>query len=306
MRFFIVTLECKHFILISCYICLFVQPSGKTRRPIRTSLPLDRDSVAEVSQKLKSAVIDPSDGETRNSHSPCSPKRMSPSSTPAAPPELIRHNSAGPLPTPPSSPKHVINTRRVRSGPKERSSSLVNSHVKSSPTERVEPSERARDGKIDPSLPCSAESAKRCERTGSGDERKKKSRLDGEKTSKDDLVLYYEDRVKPLLGHMEEKFAERNLKDLCQDCLKLWNALEKKGLIGKASGGFSARRRGEVLRTVFKFLDLNDPRLLLRLGRLILSVSFNVSCSVLIKGIVMCIFVPSEPLKASSIENPLL
>ena len=83
--------------------------------------------------------------------------------------------------------------------------------------------------------------------------------------------------MKPLLSQMEERFAERNVKDLCQDCLKLWNALERKGLMGKASGSFSARRRGEILRTVFKFLDLSDPRLLLRLGRLILSVSINFS-----------------------------
>ncbi|EDO32819.1 predicted protein, partial [Nematostella vectensis] len=31
------------------------------------------------------------------------------------------------------------------------------------------------------------------------------------------------------------------------------------------------RRRGEILKTVFKFLDINDPKLILRLGRLILS-----------------------------------
>lgn len=45
--------------------------------------------------------------------------------------------------------------------------------------------------------------------------------------------------------------------------------------MGKVSGSFFVRRRGEILRIVFKFLDFSDLRLFLRFGRLILSVSIN-------------------------------
>ena len=171
--------------------------------------------------------------------------------------------------------KDVTGTRRVRSGPKERSPPVVDSvtRVKSGPVERGDPIEISNEQTVGQTSPTSERSKKKGgERGGSGDKRRKKSQLEEDKP-KDELVSYYEEHVKPLLAQMEERFAEKNVKDLCHDCLKLWNALEKKGLIGKASGSFSARRRGEILRTIFKFLDLSDPRLILRLGRLILSVS---------------------------------
>jgi len=144
--------------------------------------------------------------------------------------------------------------------------------MKSGPPERGELFVTTNEQTVIKTSPTTERKKKGGERSGSGDKRKKKSQQ-GEDKQKDELVPYYEENVKPLLSQMEERLAERNVKELCQDCLKLWNALEKKGLIGKASGSFSARRRGEILRTVFKFLDLSDPRLLLRLGRLILSVS---------------------------------
>lgn len=109
-------------------------------------------------------------------------------------------------------------------------------------------------------------------RTSSGDKRKRKQGSESEK-AKDELAAYYEEQVKPLLAQMEEKFLADSTSELCRDCLKLWNLLERKGMMGKASGSSSARRRGEILKTLFKFLDVTDPRLMLRLGKLILSVS---------------------------------
>lgn len=174
-------------------------------------------------------------------------------------------------------PRDVIGTRRVRSGPKERSPPVANAltRVKSGPPERGDPTLMSNDQTGNQTSPTreTRETRKKVgERGSSGDKRNKKSQQEEDKP-KDELVIYFEDNVKPLLSQMEERFAEKNIKGLCQDCLKLWNVLEKKGFIGKASGSFSARRRGEILRTVFKFLDLSEPRLLLRLGRLILSVS---------------------------------
>jgi len=113
---------------------------------------------------------------------------------------------------------------------------------------------------------------KEVNRTSSGDKRKRKQ-TDSDK-GKDELTQYHEEQVKPLLAKMEEKFTANNTADLASDCLLLWNILEKKAMLGRASGSSSAKRRGEILKTLFKFLDVNDSKLVLRLGRLILSVSY--------------------------------
>lgn len=261
------------FFTISC----FIQPSGKVRRPLRSSLsgPVEELNAEKLSQKLHNVAKGQQDRETRTEFSPSPPQRGSLSGTPPSLSGPIRRSSSEILPTPPVVSKDVTGTRRVRSGPKERSPPVLDSinRVKSGPVERGDPIGTSNEQTVGQTSPTSERSKKKGgERGGSGDKRRKKSQLEEDKP-KDELVSYYEEHVKPLLTQMEERFAEKNVKDLCHDCLKLWNALEKKGLIGKASGSFSARRRGEILRTIFKFLDLSDPRLILRLGRLILSVS---------------------------------
>ena len=248
---------------------------GKSRRPLRSSLSGSGEDLnaEKLSQKLRKAAL----GQGRDARaelSPSPPKRGSFSGTPPHMSEPLRRTSSEIFPTPPTVSKDMVSSRRVRSGPKERCSPVIDSvtRVKSGPLERGDPTGVGNEQVDAQSCSSSERRKKSAERSGSGDKRRKKSQADDDKP-KDELVSYYEENVKPLLTQMEERFAEKNMKELCQDCLKLWNALEKKGLIGKASGSFSARRRGEILRTVFKFLDLSDPRLLLRLGRLILAVS---------------------------------
>ena len=251
---------------------------------MRTSLPGPPEELTaeKLNQKLRNAVIGQQDKERQIELCPSPPKRGSPSRTPSGLVEPFRCNSADTFPTPPNVPRDIVGARRVRSGPKERSPPVVNSvnRVKSGPLERGDPIVTSDEQTLGQMSPTMGRQKKGSERSGSGDKRKKKSQQEEEKP-KDELVTYYDKHVKPLLSQMEERFAERNVKNLCQDCLKLWNALEKKSLIGKASGSFSARRRGEILRTVFKFLDLSDPRLLLRLGRLILSVSMYIKCCII-------------------------
>lgn len=237
--------------------------------------PFEELNAEKLNQKLHNVVIGQQDKEARTELPPCLPKRGSLSGTPPNVGETFRQSSSEILPAPPAVSRDVVGARRVRSGPKERSPPVVDSitRVKSGPLERGDPTGISSEQTAGPTSPTSGRTRKKGgERSGSGDKRRKRSQAEEDKP-KDELVSYYEEHVKPLLSQMEERFAERNVKDLCQDCLKLWNALERKGLMGKASGSFSARRRGEILRTVFKFLDLSDPRLLLRLGRLILSVS---------------------------------
>ena len=264
-------------VYLSWFLPFFLQPSGKVRRPLKSSLsgPFEELNAEKLNQKLHNIVIGQQDKEARAELPPCPPKSSSFSGTPPSVGEPLRHSSSEILPAPPAVSRDVVGARRVRSGPKERSTPVVDSitRVKSGPLERGDPAGIPSEQTASETSPTSGRTRKKGgERGGSGDKRRKKSQAEEDKP-KDELVSYYEDHVKPLLSQMEERFAEKNVKDLCQDCLKLWNALEKKGLMGKASGSFSARRRGEILRTVFKFLDLSDPRLLLRLGRLILSVS---------------------------------
>lgn len=223
-------------------------------------------SQADTTRKLKSALTG-QDADLRFALCPSPPKKVSQLSTPPASVGLLKWNSADALPTPPIVGQSEINgTRRVRSGPKERNTPVnceVTPRVRSGPTERHNHDT------------FTANEMKSSERTESGDKRKKKFCNDScsQKTSREELSVYYEETVKPLLNEMEGKLAEKNATELCQDCLKLWNALDRKGMIGKANGSSSARRRGEILRTVFKFLDIHNPRLLLRLSRLVLSVS---------------------------------
>lgn len=255
----------------------FLQPAGKARRPLRSPLssPFEELNAEKLNQKLHNIATGQQDKEARTELPPCPPKRDSFSGSSPNVAEPLRNRSSEILPTPPAVSKDVGAARRVRSGPKERSPPVVDSvtRVKSGPPERSDPAKISSEQIVGQTSPTSVRMRKKAgEKGGSGDKRRKKSQAEEDKP-KDELVSYYDEHVKPLLSQMEERFVERNVKDLCQDCLKLWNALEKKGLMGKASGSFSARKRGEILRTVFKFLDLSDPRLLLRLGRLILSVS---------------------------------
>ena len=265
------------YVYLSWFLPYFLQPSGRARRPLRSSLsgPFEELNAEKLNQKLHNIAIGQQDKEARTELPPCPPKRGSFSGTSPSVGEPLRHSSSEILPAPPAVSRDVVGARRVRSGPTGHRSPVIDSvtRVKSGPPERGDPAGISSEQTVGQTSPTSGRMRKKGgERGGSGDKRRKKSQSEEDKP-KDELVSYYEEHVKPLLSQMEERFAERNVKDLCQDCLKLWNALEKKGLMGKASGSFSGKRRGDILRTVFKFLDLSDPRLLLRLGRLILSVS---------------------------------
>ncbi|KAK3739022.1 hypothetical protein QZH41_010480 [Actinostola sp. cb2023] len=260
-------------------------PGGKPRRPIRTSFPMAHNGEVPISThvptiasgtppssgrpnaKIKAAVVGQGGSDGHLTFCPSPPKLGSPLNTPPSSASIIRRNSAGPTPTPPSGIKHeMLATRRVRSGPKER----ISPRSPDNNNEEIE-KEINNDGNNSDGTSLEVVSPRKDaqSRSNSGDKRKRKP-SDADKL-RDDLTLYHEEQVKPLLSRMEEKFTSNNTAELSQDCLLLWNVLKKKDMIGKSSGSTSARRRGEILKTLFKFLDVNDSRLVLRLGRLILS-----------------------------------
>ena len=63
-------------------------------------------------------------------------------------------------------------------------------------------------------------------------------------------------------------FPEKDVKMLCELSDELHMLLEKQGLLGK-----NYKQRSRILKAIFKMLDLDEPKLLLRLARLILAVS---------------------------------
>lgn len=63
-------------------------------------------------------------------------------------------------------------------------------------------------------------------------------------------------------------FLEKDAESVVKLTDELYALLLKENLLGK-----NCKRRSAILKSIFKILDLDDPRVLLRLARLILSVS---------------------------------
>ena len=76
---------------------------------------------------------------------------------------------------------------------------------------------------------------------------------------------FYEERVRPLL---ERLTVSTGISDLSPAVSELHRLLEEGNMLGRGAG----KRRTRILRTLFNLLDIDDPRLLLRLARLILAV----------------------------------
>jgi hypothetical protein len=63
-------------------------------------------------------------------------------------------------------------------------------------------------------------------------------------------------------------FLEKDAESVVKLTDELYALLLKENLLGK-----NCKRRSAILKSIFKILDLDDPRVLLRLARLISSVS---------------------------------
>lgn len=97
-------------------------------------------------------------------------------------------------------------------------------------------------------------------------------------SSKPDLkktaVAFWDAEVAPLLSELETTSSD-NVTHLCQVCEVLWSTLEQRDLLGRTGGAGGSKRRGTVLRTVFKLLDHKDSQLLLKVARIIIAVSVS-------------------------------
>ncbi len=83
----------------------------------------------------------------------------------------------------------------------------------------------------------------------------------------------WDSEILPLLKRLDATPYESTTK-LCDTCDLLWSSLSTHSLLGRTGGLGGTKRRGNVLRTVFRLLDHKNPHLLLKVSRIILAVSF--------------------------------
>ena len=103
---------------------------------------------------------------------------------------------------------------------------------------------------------------------------KSKHHSDGRKSRKSSTVElpFWDGEVVPLLSSLENTPYSETAK-LYEICDSLWSSLEQYNLLGRTGGVGGTKRRSAVLRTVFKLLDHKDPRLLLKVAKIITAVS---------------------------------
>lgn len=109
--------------------------------------------------------------------------------------------------------------------------------------------------------------------------------LDSRKSSAD--LPFWKSDVVPLL-HDLESTPYQQVECLCTSCSSLWACLKGHGLLGRTGGVGGTKRRNTVLKTVFKLLDHKDPKLLLKVAKIIVAVSCfwqsKLDCGVLCCG----------------------
>ena len=108
-------------------------------------------------------------------------------------------------------------------------------------------------------------------------------------TNIDNKVQAFKDSVEPLLKQMELNYLHSDIEALITNFDVLWKSLEICGLLVKASASGPARRRTTVLRTIFKFVDVDSPIVVLKLCKIALAVSILPQCSFNIRS-KNCIF----------------
>ncbi|XP_078699487.1 armadillo repeat-containing protein 2-like [Branchiostoma floridae x Branchiostoma belcheri] len=186
----------------------------------------------------------------------------------------------GSLPPAPSPVEGDVPGRRVHSGPKERTPASF--YIERTEAEGAEAPPRVRsagsarsrrrpgdeeaggDGRTGResgyhSQPSSAE--RKETRSGSG------GRRDDETPEE---ALFWNTSVLPILTDMEVHSKDKKHRLLCDLCDRLYTTLDTAGLLGRA-----AKRRSALLKTLYKLIDIDDPRVMLKLARLILALKVS-------------------------------
>ena len=103
---------------------------------------------------------------------------------------------------------------------------------------------------------------------------RKSRHSDSRKSSVTSIDLpFWDSDVLPLLKKLDSTPYD-SVTQLCETCDLLWSSLETHSLLGRTGGVGGTKKRGSILRTVFRLLDHKNPHVLLKVARIILAVSF--------------------------------
>ncbi|EDV25124.1 uncharacterized protein TRIADDRAFT_26025 [Trichoplax adhaerens] len=96
--------------------------------------------------------------------------------------------------------------------------------------------------------------------------------------TEDEDAAYWERVIVPLLNRIDLTKLEgpTSTNQLYQSTCYLWDALFRKNLLGRSSGETgSSKRRSSVLHAAYRLLDQDDPKLLIKLARIIFSMKVS-------------------------------
>ena len=84
-------------------------------------------------------------------------------------------------------------------------------------------------------------------------------------------VAYWNTHIAPLL--LELSPSTQDTQRLCLLLDRLWEGLCAGNFLGRSGGVGGSKRRGTVLKAVFRLLDSKDPKLLLKVAKILFGVS---------------------------------
>ena len=187
----------------------------------------------------------------------------------------------------PSQSSPVMSKRSLSAGTRVLSGGRRSSRVSSAGDERRTPGRGTKEELRQDGTPRKSELERR---TGSmaekGVQKGASSKRRDPTSRKSDALVFWDSEVAPLLSALDAKGPTSSpdpsgeVTRLCRVCDALWAVLERRGLLGRTGGAGGSKRRSAVLKAVFRLLDHRDPRLLLKLSKIILAVSYDVQwCS---------------------------
>ena len=113
----------------------------------------------------------------------------------------------------------------------------------------------------------------------------KTSRKSSRKSSATSAELpIWDSEILPLLKNLDATPYD-STSELCEICDLLWTSLSTHSLLGRTGGLGGTKRRGNVLRTVFRLLDHKNPHLLLKVSKIILAVRRSTNISLFVQSV---------------------
>ena len=98
---------------------------------------------------------------------------------------------------------------------------------------------------------------------------------DSSASERKELSRRYKEHVRPILKEMDNSLKRNDAKLLCENCQRLSTMLRKVGILPETKTVEVSSFKGQILKCLFSFLGVKDPRLHLRLAKIVLM--FNLS-----------------------------